>query len=199
MLYQGDGTNTEIMDFKVHVSKVSQTQTILDSLDDAGAFDMDLLQRRTRSQRAVCDLQQILDGTGAEMYRILAKELSSAGVWCHESRAAENNPRRFSMLNMAVDKGPENVGCCKRVLQHIADCPMVSLTVVWCLFHQTDRIDRSVLCALDGWQWCSDHFKIKYFTAVKAVVRTWRGPGHKKKIIDRTRELFPGIAYLRIS
>ena len=96
--------------------------------------------------------------------------------------------------NMILDKGSENVGATKRALQAIVDMPRVSLTVVWCMYHQSSRVDRSVLLVCDTWRWCdkSAAFPVKYYSGVSAIIRVWRSPGFKIKLIRTVERLFPG-------
>ena len=131
--------------------------------------------------RTLCDLREVVQGTGAELYNIVLKEFASVGCKTWDDRAREFASKNFPGMSVFVctlDKGPDNQGLCKLMTNSLTTCPNVMCWFIYCFLHQYHLIVKTVLQILDDFEWDEPDYQSKYFSGIATVANTWRSPGH---------------------
>ena len=195
---EADATQQEALDReKIHIAVVDVTalgyeshlQTVADCAASPDAsIIVDSLQQRAVRVRSHADLQAVQDGTGAETYLLMKKELESVGCPTWESRIADAtaNPRRLSVFCFGLDRGPDNIGAIGRIKTALRPHVNVMFFVGWCLMHLAQCTILNILKVFDTWEWAGCGHKAlpqAYFSCVATVANIWRDPGIHKKLL----------------
>jgi len=193
-LYQADATTADVLDAKKHVSKLNHVSMVCSDVKDCagadGNVDVEALAARCPGHTTMMNLQDVNEGTADETYKLMLHEYDSIQAPTWERRCAENNPNRVSFFNTCTDKGGDNVGAWKRVADYVKEAKLIMFTCIWCLHHQGHLADKALLVVCEEHKW-NAAWPVKYFTGTSKFSTTWRTPGVKFKIRNKTSDTFP--------
>ncbi|CAK0906513.1 unnamed protein product, partial [Prorocentrum cordatum] len=207
--FKSDATHQEAIDHnKIHcatVASIGVPSLALFDGDDQG--DLMALAEQLVHVRAVCDLQNVVHGNGAETYALSLLELKSVSCPSWEARADEAiaaarapgaDARRIATYCFGADAGPDNLGMGKRIRQRLLGNDSVSFVMVFCFMHQIHLAVLAMLTIVEEWEWPdtgADGMAAppgRYFGSVATVANVWRTPGSHRKIKDAAARLFDG-------
>ena len=194
--YEGDASNQFALEAeKVHVGLV--TILAFNNVNWCNeAVEGDLVSVGAQQMRSLADITGVKEGTTDEFLGIMEREFRSVGVATYRARLLQSrdNKTRLTSLLCSLDKGPENVGGMARLVKMGAGISNVCVHGGWCLFHQFHLIVESHLDICDNFSWGfvdgAKPYPTGFFSGLKIVCNTWRGPGVKAKIVKYTADAF---------
>jgi hypothetical protein len=169
--------------------------------DPDGNFEASESMRR---QKAMCPLQKVSAGTSEELYRMILQEFLGVGCpsweqsfgtepqqYTADSHSPLGQLLRVEGLEAVVvgtlrayifnlDKGPDNVGFCRRLKEKLRTEQFTMFMVQFCFMHQYHLLVKSLLYVLDNhlpWSRVEYAFRVKYVSTVATIGNCWRGVG----------------------
>ena len=101
---------------------------------DGGLSD-DIAELEDACERidSTCSLQPGLVGSTDELYKIMLTLFCSVGCPTWESSFDLD----FVGFTFGLDRGPDNQGFGRRIVEHVDDLDNVTTTTIWCFLHGT--------------------------------------------------------------
>ena len=226
-LYSGDATHSEaVQKMKVHVSYAAMLSVTASHIAECLNIDNDHTEPMLNPALnpslleaayicMPCDLQPVYHGSGEELYYIILKELSSAGMpdWLpaasasvaadpHADGAALDKGTVFNIRVHVLDNGPDNQGSSGRIMRIVSGDALQAMSVIWCFLHQYSLVVGDSLLCLDNFVWgveTGDNDNDKsYYSRLGTIVNTWRSTGIKKKVLDCGSNRFGDVVALQL-
>eukprot|EP00959_Pyramimonas_sp_CCMP1952_P218380 4567297-Pyramimonas_sp.AAC.1 len=186
--YLADATNqSAIQKEKMHIALVSCLSASSNALACTGTAEY-------LYTRSLADIQCVRTGTGDELLALALREFAS--VYCPDWRCRKENT--ISTFMFGLDKGPDCQKFGRLVVAEMQSVPNVIVHVQWCSLHSYHKIVEKNLEFADSFTWPGYELPVKYTSALKTLVNTWRAPGMHRKLKAAATKLFNPVLAHRI-